>query len=155
MNIENIREGGFLITKIQQLSQRILAKMLKENDIHDISAAQGRVLFPLWIEDDISFQDLKQKTLLSKATLSYMLDQLEEASQIKRIRSNDDKRIINIKLTKMDEDLKRKFFQVSNQMKNIFYKDFTEQEIDDFEEYLEKVLENLTNYRDKNKPTKV
>jgi DNA-binding MarR family transcriptional regulator len=127
-----------------------LTKLLKENNIQEISAAQGRVLFPLWIKDNVSFQDLKKRTLLSKATLSYMLDQLEEAGQIKRIRSNDDKRTIFIRLTKMDEDLKRKFFQVSNQMKKIFYKDLTEQEIDDFEEYLNRVLENLIYHRDKN-----
>lgn len=150
MNIENLTEGGFLITKIQQLSQRIFDMLLKEYEINEITAAQGRVIFPIWQKDNLSFQELKKATLLSKATLSYMLDQLEKAGHIQRIRSQDDKRIIFIKLTKLNKDLMERFIQVSNGMKDIFYKGFSDNEIADFEEYLKKVLKNLTTYKKKN-----
>ena len=115
--------------------------------MRELTAAQGRVLFPLWQEDNLSFQVLKKRTLLSKATLSYMLDQLENVGHIERIRSQDDKRIIYIQLTKLNKDLKEKFIQVSNGMKEIFYKGFSDNEIDVFEENLKKVLENLTFYK--------
>jgi DNA-binding MarR family transcriptional regulator len=59
--MEKLRKGGFLITKIRQLSQQIFDKLLKEYKIDEISAAQGRVMFPLWRQDNISFQDLKKK----------------------------------------------------------------------------------------------
>jgi DNA-binding MarR family transcriptional regulator len=147
--MEELREGGFLITKIRLLSQQIFDKLLKEYNIDEISAAQGRVMFPLWRKDNISFQDLKKKAMLSKATLSYMLDKLEEAGHIVRIRSKEDKRTINIKLTEKNIELQDKFIQVSNQMKNIFYKGFSEKEIDEFESYLRRLLENLTSYRKK------
>lgn len=150
MNIENLTEGGFLITKIQQLSQRIFDMLLKEYEINEITAAQGRVIFPIWQKDNLSFQELKKATLLSKATLSYMLDQLEKAGHIQRIRSQDDKRIIFIKLTKLNKDLMERFIQVSNGMKDIFYKGFSDNEIAAFEEYLKKVLKNLATYKKKN-----
>ena len=149
--MEKIKEGGFLITKIRELSQLIFNKLLKENKIDEISAAQGRVIFPLWRQDNISFQDLKKKTMLSKATLSYMLDKLEEAGHIERIHSEKDKRTITIKLTKKNEVLQEKFLQVSNEMKEIFYKDFSEKEIDEFEGYLRKLLENLIEFSKKDK----
>jgi DNA-binding MarR family transcriptional regulator len=144
--MKNLREGGFLITKIQQLSQRIFGKLLKDFNIQEITAAQGRVLFPLWQEDNLSFQELKKRTLLSKASLSYMLDQLESDGHIERIRSLNDKRTISIKLTKLNKDLKEKFIHVSNIMKEIFYKGFSDNQIDVFEENLNKILENLTIY---------
>lgn len=147
--MEKLREGGFLITKIRELSQLVFNKLLKENKIEEISAAQGRVIFPLWRQDNISFQDLKKKAMLSKATLSYMLDKLEEAGHIERIRSEKDKRTITIKLTKKNEVLQEKFLQVSNEMKEIFYKDFSEKEIDEFEGYLRKLLENLIEFSKK------
>ncbi|MFX1389831.1 MAG: MarR family winged helix-turn-helix transcriptional regulator [Promethearchaeota archaeon] len=144
--MEKLREGGFLITKIRQLMLRIFDELLKEFQIDEITAAQGRVMFPIWNQDNISFQNLKKKAMLSKATLSYMLDKLEEAGHIERIRSEEDKRTIYIRLTKRNKELQKKYIEVSLKMKDIFYNGFSENEIDEFESYLRKILENLSNY---------
>lgn len=147
--MEKLREGGFLISKIRQLSERIFAKLLRDYEAIEINPAQGRVMFPLWKKDNISFHELKEETLLSKATLSHMLDNLEEAGYIKRVPSPKDKRTINIKLTEKNKELQDKYIQVSNQMKEIYYKDFTEEDIDEFEGYLRRLLNNLTNCSEK------
>ncbi|MFW9999640.1 MAG: MarR family winged helix-turn-helix transcriptional regulator [Candidatus Hodarchaeota archaeon] len=152
--MEKVREGGFLMTKIRKLSERIFAKILEDFNVDEITAAQGRVMFPLWQKDNISFQELKKKTMLSKATLSYMLDKLEESGHIERIPYEKDKRTINIKLTKKNQALQDKFLQVSNEMRDIFYKDFSEGEIDEFESYLRRLLDNLTQYNEKRKNNK-
>ena len=149
--MEKLREGGFLITKIRQLMLSVFDKLLEEYQIDEITTAQGRVMFPLWRKDNISFQTLKKKTMLSKATLSYMLDKLEEAGHIERVRSEEDKRTIFIKLTKRNKELQEKYIQVSLAMRDIFYKRFSEQQIDEFEGYLRKTLENLTSYKEKGK----
>lgn len=149
--MEKLREGGFLITKIRQLSQQIFDNLLKEYKIDEISAAQGRVMFPVWREDNIAFQDLKKKTMLSKATLSYMLDKLEKAGHIERIRSEKDKRTIYIKLTKRNKELQEKFLEVSYEMTDLFYKEFSEKEIDELENYLRRLLDNLINFSEKRK----
>ena len=96
-------------------------------------------------------KQLKNKTLLSKSTLSYFLDQLEEAGFIERIHSEDDKRIIKIKLIPIDEGLKEKFINVSNKMKGIYYHNFSEQELNEFESYLRRILQNLLRYNKKKK----
>ncbi|MFX1235273.1 MAG: hypothetical protein ACFFBY_12060, partial [Promethearchaeota archaeon] len=62
---EKLREGGFLIGKIRKLSERIFAKILRDFNVTEITSAQGRVMFPLWQKDNISFQELKKKTSLS------------------------------------------------------------------------------------------
>jgi len=149
--MDKLRQGGFLVTKIHQLSQRIFANLLEQCEVHEITAAQGRILFPLWNQDILSFQELKKKTLLSKSTLSYFLDQLEKAGYIERIHSEDDKRTINVKLTKIDEELKEKFLDVSIKMKEVYYNSFYEKEIDDFEDYLKRILHNLMTYNNKKK----
>ncbi len=149
--MEKLREGGFLMTKIRKLSERIFAKILRDFKVSEITAAQGRVMFPLWQKDNISFQDLKKRTSLSKATLSHMLDNLEKGAHIKRVPDENDRRTIKIKLTKKNKALQDKYIQVSNQMKEIYYKDFTEEEIDEFESYLRRLLANLTIYSEKSK----
>jgi len=144
--MEQLREGGFLISKIHQLSARIFAKLLNEFNIKEINPAQGRVMFPLWRKDNMSFQELRKKTSLSKATLSHMLDNLEKAGYLIRVRSEKDKRTMNVKLTKKNKSLQEKYLKVSNKMTNIFYDGLSENEIDKFEKYLKLCLENLTKF---------
>ena len=142
----DLREGGFLISKIQKLSSRIFAKLLREFKAIEINPAQGRVMFPLWLQDNLSFHELLERTSLSKATLSHLLDKLEEIGHIKRVPSEKDKRTINIKLTKKNSQLQDKYVQVSNRMIELFYNGFSKEEIDEFEGYLRRLLNNLTNY---------
>ncbi|MFX1522267.1 MAG: MarR family winged helix-turn-helix transcriptional regulator [Promethearchaeota archaeon] len=139
----DLREGGFLISKIQKLSSRIFAKLLREFKAIEINPAQGRVMFPLWLQDNLSFQELLEKTSLSKATLSHLLDNLENAGHIKRVRSEEDKRTIYVKLTKKNKKLQNEYIQVSDKMTKLFYKGFSEKEIDEFEDYLRRLLKNL------------
>ena len=126
--MEKLREGGFLISKVHQLMNRIFAKLLKEFKIEELNPAQGRIMFPLWRQDNISFQDLLKGTQLSKAILSKMLNNLEEIGYIKRIPSQDDKRTISIQVKEKGKTLQAKYIDVSTEMTNIFYKKFTNME---------------------------
>ena len=145
----NLRQGGFLISKIQKLSSRIFAKLLHEYKAIDINPAEGRVMFPLWLQDNLSFQDLLERTSLSKATLSHLLNNLEKTGHIKRVPSEEDKRTVNVILTKNDKQLQDKYIQVSNKMTKLFYNGFSEEEIDEIEDYLRRLLNNLTSLNEK------
>jgi DNA-binding MarR family transcriptional regulator len=138
------RQGGFLISKIHQLTNRIFTKFLSEYDI-DINSAQGRILFPLWREDGISIAELSKKTALGKSTLTSMLDRLEESGHIKRVHSKEDRRKILIFLTEENKTVSEKYLAVSKKMIDIFYENFSSDEIEDLEKYLERILGNLEN----------
>jgi DNA-binding MarR family transcriptional regulator len=140
--MKNLRQGGFLISKIHQLSNRIFTKLLVEKRI-DINSAQGRILFPLWRKDGISIAELSKETELGKSTLTSMLDRLEESGHIKRKHSKEDRRRILIYLTEKNETLAQNYLKVSKEMTELFYHDFSTEEIDQFEEYLERLLKNL------------
>ena len=51
--------GGFLVTKIKQLGDRIFEKILSEKNIDAFNGAQGRILYVLWQKDGISQKVLK------------------------------------------------------------------------------------------------
>ncbi|MFX1314620.1 MAG: MarR family winged helix-turn-helix transcriptional regulator [Promethearchaeota archaeon] len=140
------RKGGFLISKIHQLSQRIFAKILKEHNLEEFNPAQGRIMFTLWQKDNIPIHELVENTLYSKSTLTSMLDNLEKAGFIERVPSKDDRREILIALTDKDRELQDKYVNVSRKMRNLYYHEFNEKEIDDFENYLERILENLIEF---------
>lgn len=140
------RHGGFLISKIHQLSNRIFTKKLKKHDLYEINSAQGRIIFVLWENDGITIQELAKKTSLEKSTLTRMLERLEASGYIQRTPSTEDGRKIIVKLMPRNEALKNNYAQVSNDMLNLFYKGFSEDEIDTFELYLNRIYENLSEY---------
>ncbi|MFX1274498.1 MAG: MarR family winged helix-turn-helix transcriptional regulator [Promethearchaeota archaeon] len=143
--MKNQRKGGFLVAKIHQLAGRIFTKMLKEYQI-EINPAQGRIMFVLWQNDEISFKELAKRSSLSKSTLTSMLDRLEKMGYVNRIRSKTDRRKILIKLTEKDKNLHGKYVKISQEMNGIYYKGFKDNEIDDFENYLFRIFNNLSKY---------
>lgn len=143
--MEKLREGGMLVAKIHQVAGRIFAKKLKKYNINEINPAQGRILFVLWETDGIPISMLSEKTLLKKSTLTSMLDRLEDMGYIVRIPSKNDRRKIIIKRTEKDKAFQNLYIQVSNEMTDLFYNEFTEKEIDQIEAWLKKILDNLTN----------
>ncbi|MFX0033141.1 MAG: MarR family winged helix-turn-helix transcriptional regulator [Candidatus Hodarchaeota archaeon] len=149
--MESQKKGGFLIAKIHQLSQRIFSKILKKAKLTELNPAQGRIMFVLWRGDNISIHELSKRTLLSKSTLTSMLDRLEQSGFIKRLPSKTDRREILIQLTDKDKNFQSKYIDVSKDMTNIYYNNFDEQEINEFEKYLERILNNLMEFNKKKK----
>jgi DNA-binding MarR family transcriptional regulator len=141
------REGGFLIAKIHQISNRLFKRMLKEYGIEELNPGQGRILFALWQDDNIPIHELSNKTQLTKSSLTTMLERLESAGYLMREKDKHDKRIFRIKLSDKSKRLQKKYVDVSKKMTEIFYRPFTEEEIDQFEEYLRRILKNLINNR--------
>jgi DNA-binding MarR family transcriptional regulator len=139
------RQAGFLMAKIRHVSGRIFERMLNKYGI-EINSAQGRIMFALWQQDNISINELAKKTQLKKSTLTSMLDRLEGMGYLKRERSKKDRRIILIKRTNKDKNLEKKYVELSQEHTIIFYKGFTESQVDDFEMNLERILNNLTEF---------
>jgi DNA-binding MarR family transcriptional regulator len=136
------RAGGFLITQIHHLGRRVFTELLKQHEI-EIGPGQGRILFALWQKDGVPINDLVERTLLRKSTLSELLDSLEKAGYVRREQSEEDRRKILIKLTERTHKLQRVYIKLSVEMTKIFYNGFTEDEVDEFEAYLQRVLSNL------------
>jgi DNA-binding MarR family transcriptional regulator len=142
--IERRSQAGFIISKVHYVAGRILAKKLKEHDLDDINPGQGRILFALWQGDGITIQELAKRTSLGKSTLTGMLDRLQDMGYIVRVPSEEDRRRIIIELTEKDKALRNAYSEVSSEMTGLFFNGFTDGEIEEFESYLERVLENLS-----------
>ena len=79
--------GGFLVTKIKQLGDRIFEKILSEKNIDAFNGAQGRILYVLWQEDGISIRSLSTKCGLAITSLTTMLERMENQGLIRRVQS--------------------------------------------------------------------
>lgn len=135
--------GGLLITKINFLSGRIFTKMIKKDENIEINRAQGRILFALSKFGDMSINDLCMELSLSKSTLTSMLDRLYITEYIDKRISEKDKRLTIISLKNKAKEPISKYEKIVSEMEKIYYKDFSEEDIKIFEEYLSRVYKNL------------
>lgn len=136
-------KGGFLISRIKQTGTRLFDRMLAESGIDEFNGAQGRILYVLWQKDDISISSLSAQTSLANTTLTAMLDRMEAAGLIVRKPDPKDRRNRLIALTEKAKSLQEDYTRISGQMNEIYYTGFSEEEILQFESYLQRILTNL------------
>ena len=139
--------GGFLVTKIKQLGDRIFEKILSEKSIDAFNGPQGRILYVLWQEDGISIRSLSTKCGLAITSLTTMLERMENQGLISRVQSETDKRKTLLFLTEKAHALKGEYYSVSDQMGSIYYKGFSEEEITRFEDCLDRIRKNLEEWQ--------
>ncbi len=76
-----------------------------------------------------------------------MLDRMEKMDLIKRTFDKTDRRKILIILTEKAISLKDVYYEVSEKMSEIFYNKFSKEEINQFEDYLDRILINLNEFK--------
>ena len=141
--MKNGTEGGFLISRIKQISGRIFEKLLVRAGVDAFNGAQGRILYVLWQEDGVPIVTLSQKTGLAKTTLTSMLDRMEKANLIVRLFDKENRRQIRIALTEKARGLSAEYEKVSLEMNEIYYSGFSDDEIVTLEDTLRRILNNL------------
>jgi DNA-binding MarR family transcriptional regulator len=135
--------GGFLLSQIHQLSGRTFEKMLKESRVDAFNGPQGRILYVLWEHDKLSITEIGKLTSLAKTTLTSMLDRMEESGLVERIPDKENRRQIFIQITEKAKAYRDKYDAVSEQMNQLFYEGFTEEEVEAFEVLLRRIKANL------------
>lgn len=138
-----MRYGGFLVTRIKQVSGRVLERLLTERGIDAFNGPQGRILFVLWQKDGVPISKLSHETGLATTSLTSMLDRMEASGLIRRERTASDRRKVLIYLTDEARSLEKDYNEVSDAMNAIFYEGFSDAEATQLDAYLEKVLANI------------
>lgn len=139
--------GGFQISKIKQLGDRVFEKILTAQGIEAFNGAQGRILYVLWQEDGVPIKTIAERCGLAITSLTTMLERMEKSGLIIRRQDSGDKRKTLIFLTDKAKALKEDYDAISDRMSAIFYQGFTEEEIRNFEEHLERIRLNLEGWQ--------
>lgn len=132
-------------------SIRLLAECLQDfgristDTIHqfDLTHAQFDIIATLGNTPGMSCKTLGEKTLITKGTMTGVLDRLEKKQLLERSRSAEDKRSYFIKLTKKGEQVFADVFpQVVNQGRQIFAH-YTEEDFDVLERQLHRLKKTI------------
>ena len=103
----------------------------------ELTGSQFDVIATLGDTEGMTCRELSEKTLVTKGTLTGVLDRLEKKGLVERIPSREDRRCFIIRLTTKGDDLFRKVFPAHiNYMKPYFERALTTAEVSKLRELL-------------------
>lgn len=138
-----ISRSGALMSQIRHISGRVFERILAKSGVDAFNGPQGRILDVLWQEDGISLREISNRTSLASSTLTSMIDRMEGQGLLRRASSPVDRRVTLIYLTDEARRLREKYEDVSAGMSEIYFRGFSDTEIEKFEKALQRILENL------------
>ena len=141
--------GGFQVSKIKQLGDRIFEKILAERGIEAFNGAQGRILYVLFQGDGVPIKTVSEKCGLAITSLTTMLERMDKGGLILRKQDSVDKRKTLLFLTDKARVLEQDYIAVSEEMGDIYYQGFTADEVKAAEEYLNRIRLNLEGWQPK------
>ncbi len=113
---------------------------------HNITREQEVILRELHRLDGVNQVDLAFRTGQDRNNLSRTLALLENKGLIHRDVCHLDKRNTRVFISDEGRALHAKAYRVIDEYRRILFKDFTQQEIDDFSETIQRLIRNLADF---------
>ena len=137
--------GGYQALQIRLLNGRIFQKLLTKEPDAQYRSEQGKILTVLWQKEDgrATATDIALASGLANNTLTSMIKKLEDQGLVTVVQCDQDKRKKFVVLTELGWEQKEIGDRVSKELGEIFYQDFSDQEIREFEAYQERIISNL------------
>lgn len=136
-NFRLTQSVGFAINKARNLLVLELDAALKELDI---SSQQMGILFSL--ANGVAATPFELSKLLGVDTglMTRMLDKLEDKGLLQRSRSLEDRRVVNLTLTKKGQEIAARIPEIAPAVLNAHLKNFTKAEFEELRRLLRKFL---------------
>ena len=119
-------------------------RMLRKNDLGDISVAYFAVLQALWENDGPSISDLGERAQLEKSTMTSLIDRMEGAGLVRREDHPTDRRAYRICLTAGGKELEAKLDQVVSRVYQDLTRGIAEKDLQKSTEVCKKLIENAS-----------
>ena len=133
-----------LIGKIKDDTNSYMDNSAKEKGITGILAAHGSILgFMFYKRIPVTISEIVESSKRVKSTVTIMLKTLEKHGYVKRMQCSEDRRVTYISLTQKALDIEKEFNEIAINVTDVFYKDITEEEINNLLEILEKINSNF------------
>lgn len=132
-----------LLSNIHSITADFLTERLKNKGFPDFASSHGNILFQLSINEKMTMGELSEKINRDKSTTTVLVRKLEKEGFITGDPDPADKRSRIIYLTEKGKQFNSTARQLSKELLDTFYKDFTEEEKISFFSALIKIKENF------------
>jgi DNA-binding MarR family transcriptional regulator len=132
---------GYLMGRIMTLVKEAVDDELAPTDL---THAQWVPLLKLYLGEASTVAELARETQVDVGAMTRTLDRLEAKELVRRVRSMEDRRVVNIELTDDGRATAKKIPAVLCRVQNAHLRGFTEDEWQLLKEMLRRVLETAT-----------
>ncbi|HEY6502719.1 MAG TPA: MarR family transcriptional regulator [Chitinophagaceae bacterium] len=133
---------SFVTGKASTAIARRLQKKFNSAGLN-LTIEQWSVLYHLWKQEGISQQELCNATFRDKPSITRLVDNLERLDLVKRVPSENDRRINLIYLTKQAQKLQEQSMGLAEQTLNEALETVPAEKVDVCKEVLQIVYDNL------------
>lgn len=134
---------AFMEKELRYISGIIKQKGREILNSYTITPPQFVALQWLFEHGDMTIGDLSNKMYLAFSTTTDLVDRMEKNEMVVRIREEQDRRVVRIKLLKEGERVIEEVIQKRREYLNTVLEDFTEDESEQFAALLEKLHTNM------------
>lgn len=131
------------VSHIHTLAADFLHEQLASKGLADFVSSHGNILFQLNTNGSMTMKEIARRINRDKSTTTVLIRKLEKEGFIKRESDGNDRRNTIITLTEKGKNYNEQTAEISKELLQTFYKDFTEEEKLEFCRLLEKVVGNF------------
>ena len=128
---------NYLLTQVQLRVNMTFKENLRA---HDITPAQYVLLYYLWEEDGLAPSQLASLSGLDASTITGLLTRLEDKKLIVRKHSDEDRRSVNVHLTKSGANMRDKISEVVERSNAMVMSPFSEEEQTILKSFLKRLI---------------
>ena len=112
ITVENASKQPFLGILRELVSAYLEFSKLDSDGLrqYKLTQAQADVIFTLGNTEGLTFKEIGELTLITKGTLTGVIDRLEQKSLVKRVQGSDDRRCVRVVLTRKGDQMFREVF---------------------------------------------
>lgn len=127
-----------------QFAQAYRALSNQLMDQIDMQRTQAMVLCKLFAQDGMTQSEIAQKLAVQGATITDILQRMEEAGFIHRLRDPEDNRLVRVYLTDLGREKERFIMEQFLKLENTVFSGFKESEKAQLRQYLNSTLSNMS-----------
>lgn len=131
------------VSQIHTLTADFLKKKLAQNGFDDFASSHGYILYQLSVNPQITMKELAAKINRDKSTTTVLVRKLEQAGLVNVQCSTIDKRNKILTLTQKGREYNQMTSSLSKELLNTFYKGFSQEEKEEFCDFLERIKGNF------------
>ena len=133
-----------IISNIREKSAQFINEQLKKKEISGLINSHGTILSAMYDNDGImTMNEIAKFIGKRKSTVTDMVKKLEKLNYISRKKSDRDARVIEVTLTEKGWNFKKTFKEISTELLEKTYTDFTEEEKEILMKLLLKIRKNF------------
>lgn len=135
--------GHLLVRVVSMLNQ----ELERQFEPSGLTNAQWKPLFKLSTGEVSTVAELARVCTLDAGGMTRMLDRLEAKGLCQRVRSSEDRRVVNLEITEAGRDAAEVIPEVLSRVQNAYLAGFSVEEWEALKSYLRRMLDNANDFQ--------